>query len=375
VRACQTLVPGPAGIDAITTTVVDFVQPAVGITVNVSVYNNQMFADGQYVWVQGGGFYKVTDVYNDGETSYLTLQNLYTTPHNVIPGTTVTAAALVAPSGVPEAAGSVGPAGNDGADGTSSYLYVAYATDSLGASFSNTPFGGATHVAIRRSDTAIPSPVASDFTGLWVQFRGTDGAEGNGPEPARMWEWKTNGTFKWVCPSGYTQMRIRVTGGGGGGGGGGATGSGRGGGGGEYATFVLTPASGGTYTIAVGGGGTGGVDTGNGGNGSSSSVTMPDTSSVSANGGGGGGSSNAGALGTGGAGGTGTAELRVSGSPGGNGVTGYETSGGDAGRQGTGGLADGEGGSPGGGGGGATAIAGTGANGATGSVRIDMLPA
>lgn len=65
-----------------------------------------------------------------------------------------------------------------GVDGASAFNYIAYASDASGTGFSLTPTSGLNYVAFRTSPTAISSPQASDFAGLWVKFTGADGAAG-----------------------------------------------------------------------------------------------------------------------------------------------------------------------------------------------------
>lgn len=66
-----------------------------------------------------------------------------------------------------------GPAGQ-----SEGYLYIAYASDDAGTDFSTTFDPDLDYVAIKRSATAIASPQASDFTGLWKNYKGQIGATG-----------------------------------------------------------------------------------------------------------------------------------------------------------------------------------------------------
>jgi hypothetical protein len=57
-----------------------------------------------------------------------------------------------------------GPAGT--------YLYIAYASDSSGTGFTLTFDDELDYIAVLPSGVAIPSPIASDFTGRWKNYRG-----------------------------------------------------------------------------------------------------------------------------------------------------------------------------------------------------------
>jgi hypothetical protein len=73
------------------------------------------------------------------------------------------------------------------ADGQSSYVYIAYASDTNGMNFSLSPAAGLGYVAFLETDSAIATLTAANFAGLWVNFQGpqgnpgtpgTDGADG-----------------------------------------------------------------------------------------------------------------------------------------------------------------------------------------------------
>jgi len=64
-----------------------------------------------------------------------------------------------------------------GQDGASAYIYIAYADDAAGAGFSNSDVSKS-YIAIKKSTTAIASPVASDFAGLWHLWTGSNGTSG-----------------------------------------------------------------------------------------------------------------------------------------------------------------------------------------------------
>lgn len=68
------------------------------------------------------------------------------------------------------------PRGAAGADGVSSYTYVAYASDASGAGFSLTPSNALQFRAEIHTTTAIETPDAADFAGAtWVKYIGSNG--------------------------------------------------------------------------------------------------------------------------------------------------------------------------------------------------------
>lgn len=80
-----------------------------------------------------------------------------------------------------EVATLVGPQGDDGTDGVdgaNSYVYIAYASDDSGTDFTLTFDSELNYVAIKHTTTAIASPIVSDFTGLWKNYKGPTGATG-----------------------------------------------------------------------------------------------------------------------------------------------------------------------------------------------------
>lgn len=69
--------------------------------------------------------------------------------------------------------------GQQGTAGSSSYTYVAYASDASGSGFSLTPSDTLKYRAEIHSETAIESPDADDFSGaVWVKYIGNDGTNG-----------------------------------------------------------------------------------------------------------------------------------------------------------------------------------------------------
>lgn len=91
----QTAVPGPAGENAFSFTVGNFTQPNVGANVTVTLTHDGWVAQGQIVFVQGGGYYQVVSL--SGLT--VTLNNLGVNG-NASPGATVNGGAKVSPGAV-----------------------------------------------------------------------------------------------------------------------------------------------------------------------------------------------------------------------------------------------------------------------------------
>ena len=74
--------------------------------------------------------------------------------------------------------GATGAAGSDGADGDSAYVYIAYASDASGTGFTTTFNEALDYIAVKATTTEITTPQASDFTGLWKNYKGATGAQG-----------------------------------------------------------------------------------------------------------------------------------------------------------------------------------------------------
>jgi len=72
-----------------------------------------------------------------------------------------------------------GEDGTDGVDGDDAYVYIAYASDDTGTDFTTTFNPLLDYIAIKNTTTAIPSPSASDFTGLWKNYKGEKGDTGD----------------------------------------------------------------------------------------------------------------------------------------------------------------------------------------------------
>lgn len=91
--------PGAAGNDgesARTETTANYTQPAVGVTVVLTVLDSSYFADGMQVFVNGGGYYRVVAVVPGA----LTLRNLGIAATNSAPTTIIPTGAAVTTAGV-----------------------------------------------------------------------------------------------------------------------------------------------------------------------------------------------------------------------------------------------------------------------------------
>ena len=80
--------------------------------------------------------------------------------------------------GIQGETGLTGPAGADGVDGEDAYVYIAYASDSSGTGFTTTFNANLDYIAIKSTTTPIATPQASDFTGLWKNYKGIQGIQG-----------------------------------------------------------------------------------------------------------------------------------------------------------------------------------------------------
>lgn len=69
--------------------------------------------------------------------------------------------------------------GDTGEAGDDAYVYIAYASDDTGTDFTTTFNPLLDYIAIKNTTTAIPSPSASDFTGLWKNYKGQKGDTGD----------------------------------------------------------------------------------------------------------------------------------------------------------------------------------------------------
>jgi hypothetical protein len=84
--------------------------------------------------------------------------------------------------GIPGNDGADGTNGTDGADGESAFVYIAYADDAIGTGFTNIFNSSKNFIAILPTNVEIPSPIASDFDGLWKNYKGDTGEQGESGE-------------------------------------------------------------------------------------------------------------------------------------------------------------------------------------------------
>lgn len=98
---------GPPGSNGFSVTTADYIQPAVGTNVTISVEDSQGFGIGQILFVEGGGFYEVISI---PSALQVELENLGYTG-SVVPTTNVPDPAKVVPAGVQGATGPAGAAG------------------------------------------------------------------------------------------------------------------------------------------------------------------------------------------------------------------------------------------------------------------------
>lgn len=79
-----------------------------------------------------------------------------------------------------EITGTNGTNGANGIDGDNAYVYIAYASDANGTGFTLTFNPSLDYIAIKLTTTEIPTPVAADFAGLWKNYKGAAGTNGQG---------------------------------------------------------------------------------------------------------------------------------------------------------------------------------------------------
>lgn len=77
------------------------------------------------------------------------------------------------------ATGAAGSNGTNGTDGDDAFVYIAYASDASGTGFTMTFNSALDYIAIKNTTTIIASPSASDFSGLWKNYKGATGATGS----------------------------------------------------------------------------------------------------------------------------------------------------------------------------------------------------
>lgn len=73
-----------------------------------------------------------------------------------------------------------------GVKGDGAYVYIAYASDSSGTGFTSTFNPTLDYIAIKETDAFILSPIASDFSGLWKNYKGAQGIQGLHGEAATI---------------------------------------------------------------------------------------------------------------------------------------------------------------------------------------------
>ena len=78
--------------------------------------------------------------------------------------------------------------GAAGVDGANAYVYIAWASDASGTDFTTTFDADLNYIAIKTTTSAIAAPSASDFTGLWKNYKGSTGAQGDPGGSAGHWK-------------------------------------------------------------------------------------------------------------------------------------------------------------------------------------------
>lgn len=95
---------GPSGAAGFTTTTASFTQPASAATVSVTVADTAWIAVGQYLFINGGGYYTVSSI---TDATHVVVANTGYTG-NASAGATVASGAKVVPGGIQGAAGAAG---------------------------------------------------------------------------------------------------------------------------------------------------------------------------------------------------------------------------------------------------------------------------
>lgn len=73
----------------------------------------------------------------------------------------------------------VGIQGPAGPSGQSAYLYIGFASDTLGSDFSLSPDASRQYIAVLNSTSPILTVTSTSFSGLWKKYLGDDGADGS----------------------------------------------------------------------------------------------------------------------------------------------------------------------------------------------------
>lgn len=102
------------------------------------------------------------------DTYTITFTDSTTTTYDVVNGE----------DGVDGTDGTNGTNGTNGVDGDDAYVYIAYASDDTGTNFTTTFNDTLDYIAIKTTTTLIASPQASDFVGLWKNYKGVQGIQG-----------------------------------------------------------------------------------------------------------------------------------------------------------------------------------------------------
>lgn len=79
------------------------------------------------------------------------------------------------------------PSGADGVDGQDAFVYIGYASDDLGADFTTTFDSALDYIAVKNTTTEIATPTVTDFTGLWKNYKGAQGIEGDPGQDAYLY--------------------------------------------------------------------------------------------------------------------------------------------------------------------------------------------
>ncbi|MCK9457156.1 MAG: hypothetical protein M0R31_07660 [Candidatus Riflebacteria bacterium] len=93
----------------------------------------------------------------------------------------------------------IGDDGEDGIDGDSSYVYIAYASDDAGTDFTTTFDPALDYIAILATDTEIPSPAVGDFAGLWKKYKGEPGEDASSDVQDLTGKSKYGALYNWYA--------------------------------------------------------------------------------------------------------------------------------------------------------------------------------
>ena len=94
-----------------------------------------------------------------------------------------------------------GEDGQPGADGTSTYTYVAYASDNTGTGFSLSPTDLLKYRAEIQVQTQLTPPTSTDFaSAVWVKYLGDDGSGGGGTSIDVHILFEEDDVMTYICP-------------------------------------------------------------------------------------------------------------------------------------------------------------------------------